>query len=61
MTIVGVVDRIAADAISGWAFRVESPDEHLSVTVRLADIPIGVAEASNYRPDGIAVSACAIA
>ena len=51
MGIVGFVDFVSPRRVSGWAFHVEAPDEHLLIEVALDSIPIGQSVANLLRED----------
>ena len=49
--IEGAVDRLTGTEIDGWAYRVDDPGEHLTVTVQLQGVDIGSCSANQFRSD----------
>jgi ubiquinone/menaquinone biosynthesis C-methylase UbiE len=51
MSIIGVVDTVSRDAVAGWVYSDDAPDEHLTVTVVVGATEISSIVANGYRPD----------
>jgi ubiquinone/menaquinone biosynthesis C-methylase UbiE len=51
MQIQGVVDVLTKDRVSGWAYVVGNPHEHLTITVQVEGRHLAAAVADQFRPD----------